>query len=105
MEDAQFGGALQRISPVARVVSVLYLGAVAAFIFLAFDFEGQINVNWTLALIVITLPASGISILFVWALIHGAGLQFFAVIYMGCAAINVLGANWLVGRKKRRNST
>jgi hypothetical protein len=44
-----------------------------SLILLAFDFEGSINVWWTLALIFITLPGSAISIFFVWALMHGAG--------------------------------
>ncbi len=94
---------LQRVSPRARLTSTIYLAAVAACIFLAFDFEGQIHAGWTLVLIFLTLPASSISILFAWALIHGAALVFFALVYMASAGLNVLVANWLfAGKTKKR---
>jgi len=55
------------------VIIAIYLIAVIACIFLAFDFAGAINLNWTLVLIGLTLPWSLVSIVFVWSLIHGAG--------------------------------
>lgn len=66
----------------------LYLIAVVACIYLAFDFEGSINSEWTMVLFGLTLPWSIVSIMFAWALIHGAGLEFFAVMYFSFALIN-----------------
>jgi hypothetical protein len=70
------------------VAIAIYLLAVVVCIFLAFDFAGAINFNWTLALIVLTLPWSLVSIVFAWALIHGAGLGLFAFIYLAFAGLN-----------------
>jgi hypothetical protein len=61
--------------PLATIV--VYLFAVVACIFLAFDFDGAINTNWTIVLIGLTLPWSLISIVFAWALIHGPALGFY----------------------------
>ena len=36
----------------------------------------------------LTLPWSIISVVFMWALVHGAGLGFFAVMYFSFAIIN-----------------
>jgi hypothetical protein len=69
-------------------VIAIYMLSVGLCIIKAFDFAGAINTNWTLALIVMTLPWSIISILFAWALIHGAGLEFFALLYLSFAGIN-----------------
>ena len=66
----------------------IYLLAVVVCIFLAFDFDGAINFEWTLALIGLTLPWSLISIVFTWALIHGAGLGFFSFMYLVFAGLN-----------------
>ncbi len=85
------------------VVIAIYMLAVFVCIFLAFDFEGAINTLWTGALIVLTLPWSLVSILFAWALIHGAGLEFFAVIYLLFASFNSLIFFWLCSRF-RKNS-
>jgi hypothetical protein len=65
-----------------------YLILVVICILLAFDYEGSLNSSWWLALCAITLPWSMISLIFVWALMHGAGLEFFTVMYLSFAAIN-----------------
>jgi len=70
------------------VVIAIYLLAVVVCIFLAFDFAGAINLKWELALIGLTLPWSLASIVFAWALIHGAGLEFFAFMYLAFAGLN-----------------
>jgi hypothetical protein len=70
------------------VLTALYLVVVFACIPLAFDFAGAINFNWTLVLIGLTLPWSLVSVLFAWSLIHGAGLEFFTVMYVLFAGLN-----------------
>ena len=85
----------------ARIAGGTYLLGVAVCIFLAFDFEGAINLGWTLALIVLTLPASAISLPLSWALIHGADLEFFAVMYFLFAVTNVTAVRWLLRRRKK----
>ncbi|HEX8250251.1 MAG TPA: hypothetical protein VF599_18910 [Pyrinomonadaceae bacterium] len=66
----------------------IYLIAVIACIYLAFNFKGSINSEWTMVLMALTLPWSIISVVFMWALVHGAGLGFFAVMYFSFAIIN-----------------
>ena len=70
------------------VIISIYLLMVIACILKAFDFAGSINMNWTLALVGMTLPWSLVSIYFAWALIHGAGLEFFTFMYLLFAGIN-----------------
>jgi hypothetical protein len=41
-----------------------------------------------MVLIALTLPWSIVSVLFAWALIHGAGLEMFTIIYLAFAGIN-----------------
>jgi hypothetical protein len=72
------------------VVMAIYLLAVVVCVFLAFDFAGAINSNWTLVLIALTLPWSIVSVIFAWALIHGAGLEFFTFMYLVFAGLNSL---------------
>jgi hypothetical protein len=72
------------------IIIAIYLLAVMVCIFLAFDFAGAINFNWTLVLIALTMPWSIVSIVFTWALIHGAGLEFFTFMYMLFAGLNSL---------------
>jgi hypothetical protein len=67
----------------------IYISGVILCVALAFDFQGAINASWMLALIVLTLPWSIISLLFVWPLIHGAGLEYFTMFYLACAGLNV----------------
>lgn len=59
---------------------------------MAFDFKGSINFDWWLVLCGLTLPWSFISIIFIWALMHGAGLEFFTIMYLFFASINA----WLI---------
>jgi hypothetical protein len=91
------------LSNTQLAVSSIYLLAVIACIPMAFDFAGSINLVWTLVLIVLTLPCSLVSILFAWGLIHGAGLEFFSLMYVTLAILNVLWVNAIVNwsRKNR----
>jgi hypothetical protein len=72
------------------LVSGIYVLAVVVCMLFAFNYRGSINVYWTLSLIVLTLPLSMLSIFFVLPLIHGEGLEFFAVVYLGFAGVNAL---------------
>jgi hypothetical protein len=78
----------------------VYLITVITCISLAFDFRGSIDTTWTFVLILLTLPWSFVSILFSWALIHGAGLGVFAVMYLSFAVINSLLIYLIFGREK-----
>jgi hypothetical protein len=82
-------------------IIAIYLLAVILCILFAFDFAGAINFNMTLVLIGLTLPWSLVSIMFVWALIHGAGLTFFAGMYLVFAIFNSLIFYWLRARRSR----
>lgn len=82
------------------IVITIYLLAVIVCIFLAFDFAGQINLNWTLVLIALTLPWSIVSIIFAWSLIHGAGLEFFTFMYLLFAGLNSLIFYKLYSRRR-----
>src|SRR5262245_17585932 len=86
------------------VIIVLYLLSVGFCIIKAFDFDGAINPAWTLVLIVLTLPWSISSIFFAWALIHGAGLEFFAFLYSSYAGVNALIFYWICRVARKRNS-
>lgn len=83
------------------IVISVYLLTVITCIFLAFDFEGAIDTSWTLVLILLTLPWSLVSILFAWALIHGAGLEFFTFMYLVFAGLNTLILYWLYASSRR----
>ncbi len=72
------------------IVTTHYCLIVLACISLAFDYAGAVNMTWLLVLIVLTLPWSLVSILFAWALIHGAGLGFFTLMYSVFAVINAI---------------
>ena len=90
------------------IVMAIYLLAVLACIFLAFDFAGAINTNWTLVLIALTLPWSIVSIIFAWALIHGAGLEFFTLMYLLFAGLNSLifyKLYWLFRRRAKNEQS
>lgn len=50
-------------------------------IFLAFDFEGRTNSTAWEVLAILTLPWSIVSVLFLWAISHGSGLESFAIMY------------------------
>jgi hypothetical protein len=77
------------------VIPAVYLLAVCVCIALAFDFSGSIDTTWTGVLIILTLPWSIVSILFAWALIHGAGLGFFATMYLFFAGLNATALYFL----------
>ena len=72
------------------VLIAAYLLAVFLSILKAFNFAGAIDIDWTLVVAGLTLPWSLVSIIFVWSLIHGAGLNFFASMYMVFAGLNSL---------------
>ena len=82
-------------------VSIVYLLAVIACLLLAFDFQGEVNLNWAFALIALTLPCSAITIVFAWGLIHGAGLEFFTFLYLLCAGFNVYCFNAILNRLRK----
>ena len=77
------------------IVIAGYLLSVLLCLFRAFDYAGAIDPNWTLALIALTLPWSVVSVVFAWSLIHGAGLEFFTVMYLVFAGLNALLFSWL----------
>ncbi len=79
----------------------MYLILVIICILLAFDYEGRLNSDWWLVLCAITLPWSLVSIIFMWALFHGAGLEFFTVTYLLFAAINTF-LIYLIARPKKQ---
>ena len=84
------------------IIPVLYLAVVFGCIFLAFDFAGAINASWTLLLIGLTLPCSLVSISFAWPLIHGAGLEEFALMYIAFASLNAFIIHYLCMRLRKR---
>src|SRR5829696_1059776 len=71
------------------LIPLLYLIVVLICLLIAFDFQGSMRSStaWLVA-VGLTLPWSIVSVLFMWALFHGAGLEFFTVIYMAFALIN-----------------
>ncbi len=71
-------------------VPTIYLVITVICIFFTFDFEGRTNMIGWLILLILTLPWSLVSILFLWAIIHGAGLEFFAGMYLVFAIVNAL---------------
>ena len=85
------------------IAIAIYLLAVVVCIFLAFDFDGNTNPLWTLVLIALTLPWSLISIVFAWALLHGAALEFFTFMYLAFAGLNSYIFYWLYSRSGRNS--
>jgi hypothetical protein len=75
---------------IRALVGIAYLGAVVMCVLRGFDFAGSIRPEWVLGLILLTVPWSLISVLFIWSLIHGAGLGFFSVMYGSFAVVNAL---------------
>ena len=71
------------------VIPAVYFLTVLICLLVAFDFDGRIRNDsaWLVAM-GLTLPWSLVSVIFLWALIHGAGLEFFSVMYLSFAAIN-----------------
>ncbi len=72
------------------IFPLIYLVFVVICIIGSFDYQGSLNSNWWLALTVLTLPWSLIGFIYIWALIHGAGLELFTIMYMFFALINVV---------------
>lgn len=83
------------------IFPLIYLILVIICILLAFDYDGRLNVGWWLALFTVTLPWSFVSIIFMWALIHGAGLGFFTVVYLLFALTNC-SLIYLAARPKKK---
>lgn len=70
------------------LIPLIYLILVVICILLAFDYKGSLNWGWWLILCGLTVPWSFVSVIFMWALMHGAGLEFFTVMYLFFALIN-----------------
>ncbi|MEK7723472.1 MAG: hypothetical protein AAB336_03920 [Acidobacteriota bacterium] len=68
----------------------IYFVLVVICIIGAFDYKGSLNSNWWLTLSALTLPWSLIGFIFIWALIRGAGLELFTIMYLFFAVINVV---------------
>jgi len=83
------------------IIPVVYLLTVIIYIVLAFDFEGRLNSDWWLVLCAFTLPWSLVSVIFMWALFHGAGLEFFTVMYLFFAVINAFLIYLIAGPKNK----
>ena len=89
---------LHKIAKYRHLIAIGYILAVVICIVMAFDFDGSIHFEWTLVLIALTLPWSIVSVFFAWALIHGAGLETFTIIYIAFAGVNAYLMN-LIGKK------
>ena len=83
------------------IVATLYLGVVLLCVVRGFDYAGSIRSEWVMGLVVLTLPWRLISVLFVWALIHGAGLEVFTFLYLAFAALNTF-LLFRIGRRSDR---
>lgn len=70
------------------ILPPVYLLAVIVSIVQAFDYTGRIESDWVLVVIGLTLPWSIVTVFFMWALFHGAGLEFFTVLFLVFAVIN-----------------
>jgi hypothetical protein len=81
-----------KLRKVPFIFSAIYFVAVVTCIYLAFDYEGRTHMEPLWVLILLTLPWSLVSILFAWALIHGAGLTFFTLMYLVFGVLNA----WLL---------
>ena len=79
---------MNRKSKLPFILPVIYLFAVIVCVLLAFDFTGRVHSEWVLVLIGLTLPWSIVTVFFMWSLFHGAGLEFFTVMYLVFAGIN-----------------
>ncbi len=83
------------------IIPLIYVLVVVICVLLAFDYEGDVNLGWWLALCGLTLPWSLLSIVFIWALTHGAALEFFTVMYSAFALINAF-IIYLIARPKKK---
>lgn len=78
------------VSKWSFVAAVVYFVSVVVTIFLAFDFDGYTNMTAWAILTLLTLPWSVVSILFLWTISHGAGLEVFALMYGAFGLVNAL---------------
>ncbi|MBK9154820.1 MAG: hypothetical protein IPM25_11490 [Chloracidobacterium sp.] len=71
------------------VIPAIYFLIVLVCLLIAFDYDGYMRSSaaW-LVTVALTLPWSVVSIIFMWALFHGAGLEFFTIMYLAFAAVN-----------------
>ena len=67
------------------MVVIIYAAAV---LFLTVRMRVYDDGEWRLVLIVLTLPWSLVAVVFLWSLIHGAGLSLFWLIFLGGGAAN-----------------
>ena len=74
------------------IAAGLYFVGVVVAIASAFDFEGRTNTTAWEIVMVLTIPLSAVSFLFLWAISHGAGLEYFAAMYGIFGLINA----WLL---------
>ena len=82
-----------------RVLPFIYGAIVLGCLLIAFDFDGRMRSSaaWLVA-VILTLPWSMVSVLFLWALFHGAGLEFFTVMYLGFAAERIFAESTVAKR-------
>ena len=79
----------QSWDPVLRLIpSAVYLILVGLCIYLAFDFDGKTDGLFWLILLLMTYPWSIVTLFFSWALMHGAGLEIFSMLYFLCGLLN-----------------
>ena len=87
---------MNRLKSKNIIIPAIYFLAVCTCLFFAFDFNGAVNGKLTLVLIGLTLPWSMISVLFMWALFHGAGLELFAIIFLAFGGLNTYFINHIL---------
>ena len=75
--------------PALATMVVIYAAAV---LFLTIRVLGYSDNDWLLVLIVLTLPWSLVSVVFLWSLIHGASLWLFWLVFLGAGAANAFFA-------------
>lgn len=91
---------MKRILQKQYLIPAFYLVLVIIIISMAFDYKGSLNSEWWLILFGLTLPWSLVSIIFMWALVHGAGLEFFTVMYLFFAMVNAF-LIYLIAKPKK----
>jgi hypothetical protein len=69
-------------------VILVYLALVSVSIGFAFIGRETVDTTWLLVVIGLTLPWSVVTFFLMWALIHGAGLPFFALLSFFFAVLN-----------------
>ena len=94
---------MENIFKTQYILPLIYFMLVVFCITQAFDYEGRLNSNWWLVLSGLTIPWSFIGFIFMWALIHGAGLEFFTIMYIFFALINGCLIYLIIKPKKKAN--